>query len=100
MPLYEFECERCQAKFEVFDKIETCPKELPCPDCGGKSVKVLARRGAVLSDTPSWLDRHVQGALLDIDSRNFRPIETKSQLNRYLKQNGLCEAKSAGTRWI
>jgi putative FmdB family regulatory protein len=100
MPLYEFECEKCRATFETIDHVDTCPQELPCPDCGGKARKIISSRGAVHGDTPNWLDDSVQGALLDIDSRQFRAIETRSKLKKHMKAHGICEAPRSGARWI
>jgi putative FmdB family regulatory protein len=103
MPLYEFECVNpdCQARFETIDRIENCPKKLPCPDCGGQAKKIISSRGAVHGDTPNWLeDKMVQGALGDIDSTHFKPIESRGQLKQIMKERGICEAPKAGPRWV
>ena len=100
MPLYEFECGECGAQFETFDRVDTCPQELPCPDCGGRARRIISIRGAVHGDTPGWLDESVQGALLDTDSRYFRAIETRSELKRHIKAKGICESPNSGARWI
>ena len=101
MPLYEFECQQCQTRFEIFERISNCPQVLSCPDCGYLAKKIISTKGTVFGDTPGWLnDPMVQGALTDTDSRKFRPIESRSDLKRYMKQNGICEAPKAGPRWI
>jgi len=101
MPLYTFQCLLCGKEANEFYKINDCPQERKCSDqkCSGWAIKIISGRGIVLSDTPSWLDEHVQGALLDTDSRHFRPIETRSQLKRHLKEKGIVE-RGTGARWI
>jgi putative FmdB family regulatory protein len=101
MPLYEFECSECRARFETIDRVESCPKILPCPDCGGQAVKVISSRGAVHGDSPSWLnDFHVQNALQDLSCRGARPIESRAEHKAFMKKNGICEALKSGPRWI
>ncbi len=42
MPLYDFECTKCQHKFEVFLKMREDPGALTCPECGaGKPRKLV-----------------------------------------------------------
>jgi len=42
MPLYDFECTKCQHKFEVFLKMREDPGALTCPECGaGKPRKLI-----------------------------------------------------------
>ena len=102
MPLYSFQCLLCGQEFDDFYRGDDCPQERGCKNakCPGTAIKVIAARGAVHGDTPSWLDGSVQGALLDIDSRHFRPIESRSDLKRHMKQNGICESPKSGPRWI
>jgi putative FmdB family regulatory protein len=41
MPLYEYECESCQHRFEKIQKFSDPPIEV-CPKCGGKVRKLLS----------------------------------------------------------
>ncbi len=42
MPLYDFECNKCQHKFEAFLKMRETPDALTCPECGaGKPRKLV-----------------------------------------------------------
>jgi putative FmdB family regulatory protein len=103
MPLYSFQCLMCNRVFDEVYRVHDCPQERKCvdPKCRGTAIKIIATRGAVLSDTPSWLeDPMVQGALEDIDSGHFHPIETRGQLKQIMKKRGICEAPGAGPRWI
>jgi len=99
MPIYEFQCSSCGKIQEKIFKINECPQSITCDSCRNQSKKVVCF-GAVQGDTPSWLDDGVQGALVDIDSRRFRPIETRSQLKKVMKERGICESPGSGPRWI
>lgn len=41
MPLYEYECEDCEHRFEVIQKFSDPPLET-CPKCGGSVRKLLS----------------------------------------------------------
>jgi putative FmdB family regulatory protein len=102
MPIYTYQCLMCNKEFDEYARVDDYQQEKICknPKCPGQAIKIISARGVVLSDTPSWLDDQVQGALLDIDSRHFRPIETRGQLKKHLKEQGICEAPKSGARWI
>ena len=46
MPTYEYECRKCQHRFELFQSIKEAPKR-SCPKCRGR-VKRLLGTGAGL----------------------------------------------------
>jgi putative FmdB family regulatory protein len=46
MPTYEYECQKCHHRFEVFQRITESPKK-SCPECKGR-VKRLLGTGAGL----------------------------------------------------
>jgi putative FmdB family regulatory protein len=39
MPIYEYSCSDCSARFEKFVRSMTTELETSCPECGGKQVK-------------------------------------------------------------
>ena len=41
MPLHEYECERCEHRFEVIQKFSDPPVET-CPKCGGPVRKLMS----------------------------------------------------------
>ncbi len=41
MPLYDFECRKCQYKFEAFLKMKETPDALTCPECGSDKPNKL-----------------------------------------------------------
>ena len=41
MPLYEYECGRCQHRFELIQKFSDKPVR-KCPECGGKTERLIS----------------------------------------------------------
>lgn len=39
MPIYEYECPACAAKFELHRGINDSDSEIKCPKCGAKSPR-------------------------------------------------------------
>lgn len=39
MPLYEYQCEQCQHRFEVFQRLGQGANGIQCPKCGSETVK-------------------------------------------------------------
>jgi len=63
MPTYEYECERCEHRFDVFHRMSDPPPEA-CPRCGGPvhkrvgaGVGVLRSRGGGSGRGPGECDR-------------------------------------------
>lgn len=42
MPIYEYECQKCEKVHEVMQKF-TDPPQTKCPDCGGPITKIMSR---------------------------------------------------------
>jgi putative FmdB family regulatory protein len=47
MPTYEYECPKCEHRFEKFQSMSDPPVKT-CPECGGRKVKRLIGTGAGL----------------------------------------------------
>jgi len=91
-PVYDYECTHCGAKQEAFFKIMDKPDDIPCV-CGKEARKVLSA-GMVLGDEmPAWM-RHKE-VLGCLQNSAERPIQSRSEYNRYLKTRGIAEV-SAG----
>lgn len=90
MPVYIFECERCRnAQFERTFHISECPKETHCPLCGHPAKKIIAPVAIQCDsaiDVP-WLESACQTLLPD----DHRPLETRGEYKRYLKENHVIE---------
>jgi len=87
MPLYDFQCVVCDEQFESFLKLKDCDCVQHCPDCGGEGRKIITSK--ILRDEPTWLNADVTAALMDREDPMYRPIETRTEYNRYLKDNGI-----------
>ena len=81
-PRYDFQCD-CGKITEEFFHIEECPDLVKC-DCGKKAKKILSASGGIQTDSDvAWLPSAVK--VLQPDHE--RPITTRSEFKRYLKEN-------------
>jgi putative FmdB family regulatory protein len=39
MPLYEYQCRRCDNSFEKLRRMQDADADLQCPDCGSEEVE-------------------------------------------------------------
>ena len=46
MPIYEYQCNKCNSKFEVLQSITANNEGLTCPECGEPEPKKLLSRFA------------------------------------------------------
>ncbi|NUR53001.1 MAG: zinc ribbon domain-containing protein [Acidobacteria bacterium] len=53
MPLYEYQCESCQRRFEKIQKFSDPPVDV-CPHCGGGPVKKLLSSPAIQFKGSGW----------------------------------------------
>lgn len=88
MPLYEYKCIRCNNLFDKFLFLKDCDKPQRCPECRGKSKKQLSI-GGIQDDHPVWLDGSIIRQLQDTDDPTTRPLSTRTEYNKYLKDNGI-----------
>lgn len=90
-PLYDYQCQTCENIDEKAYSMKSFPKTCKCSKCGGKAKKII-NCGGIQRDEPTWLDDAVRGALQDTDNVQAgteRPIETRTELKRYLKKHNL-----------
>ena len=81
MPIYEFECPKCQNIDERLYLRYESPKSEPCTKCGGQSKKIIST-GAIHTDTPTWLDQSVRNA---VQGDNERPIQNRKDLSNVMR---------------
>ena len=81
MPIYEFQCPKCQHIDERLYMEYKSPKSEPCTQCGGKSKKIIST-GAIHTDTPTWLDQSVRDA---VQGDNERPIQNRKDLSNVMR---------------
>jgi len=88
MPLYEYQCQNCRNEFEKAVPLKEY-KTIPlCPLCGCGECQKILRLGGIQDDHPVWLNQSVRNQLQDTDSPHI-PIESRTQFNRHLKENGI-----------
>ena len=85
-PLYDFQCPFCGKKQEHFFHIDDCPEIIEC-DCGKKALKILSvGHGGIQTDNNvTWLPSAIKTLQPDYE----RPLQTRSQYKKYLKEKGL-----------
>jgi putative FmdB family regulatory protein len=93
MPLYDYECSKCDNVQEEFFKVKDKPLWVRCKKCGNMAAPVImVGHGGIFREEPVWLDDGVRTALQDTDRVALgleKPIETRSEYKRYLKENGI-----------
>lgn len=90
MPLYEYECENCGRIFDLHLKISDLSNDVVCEECDGDAKRIITLgHGGIQDDHPVWLDHSIRCQLQDTDDPTERPIETRTQYNSYLKDNGI-----------
>jgi putative FmdB family regulatory protein len=85
MPIYEYQC-RCGKKHDVFHKGNRVPKHHRC-SCGWMAKKVLST-GGIQCDSVNdvkWLP----SACKVLQKHGEPPLQSRSEYNRYLKENHL-----------
>ena len=59
MPIYEYQCKKCEEQFEILHKVREVKEDITCPSCGGAdyhrlfSVPSKATFGSMAARTPS-----------------------------------------------
>ncbi|MGD8624939.1 MAG: zinc ribbon domain-containing protein [Anaerolineae bacterium] len=83
MPLYEYQCQDCDLRFEkLILSIEREPAEIPCPDCGSSEVRRLISRVAVSSGQGA----DPAGEAPETPAKP--PVFGRKELNEALKKKG------------
>lgn len=89
MPLFDYECTKCRAMKEIIAKVDGFPGSVPCDHCDGEAVKVIVHgHGGIQCDSMvdvPWL----ASAVKVLQPDHERPIETRGEHKRYLKDHHL-----------
>ncbi len=48
MPIYEYQCPKCQRKFEEWVRLSDAHGQEPCPECGTPSPRIISHTSFVL----------------------------------------------------
>lgn len=85
MPTYDYVCDACNHKFELFQSI-TAEPEKKCPECGKKKLRRLIGAGAAIVfkgsgfyQTDYRSDSYKKRAEADSKSSESKPAESKSE---------------------
>ena len=90
MPLYDYECQKCENTFDKLVPLNRYDESQECPECGGRAKKILTLgHGGVQDDHPVWLDESIIRQLQDTDNPRLRRIESRTEYNNYLKDNSI-----------
>lgn len=76
MPVYEYECEHCGARFERFQSIQDEPIR-QCPDCAGSVHKVFHAAGIIFRGS-GWYITDSRKATSAV-SGDTKPASTESK---------------------
>lgn len=83
MPLYVFECQKCEDQQERAFPMASCPRSVPCP-CGHEARKIIAiTRCGVQVDEPSWLTDG--STAMALSKPGEPPILNRTDLKRHLR---------------
>jgi putative FmdB family regulatory protein len=53
LPIYEYECEQCNKRVEILQKLSDTPLET-CPSCGGKVHKMVSSPAGLVFKGSGW----------------------------------------------
>ena len=87
MPTYEYQCKACGSVQEETCRMHDKPDTVTCNGCGGEAGKILSASMVLGDDMPAWM-RHPE-TLGCLQPAGEKPIETRSEYNRYLKNKGI-----------
>lgn len=92
MPAYDYQCNSCGNVQEEFFKVSDKPEIVACVKCGSEAGKILSATTVHGDEMPAWM-RHPH-ALGCLQGSTEKPIESRSEYNRYLKQHGIAEVSA------
>jgi putative FmdB family regulatory protein len=69
MPLYEYQCEACQHRFEVIQKFSDSPVDV-CPQCGGHVKKLISSPAIQFKGSGWYITDYAKKSSTDASSAN------------------------------
>ncbi len=88
MPLYEYQCDQCEHRFEVIQKFSDPPVEV-CPQCGGQVRKLLSSPAIQFKGSGWYITDYARAGKSDGTSAT-KPAEGSANA----KTEGKAEAKT------
>jgi len=89
MPVYTYECGECGKIFDRSMSLKHLTHHVSCESCAGDARKIIVPGYGIQDDHPVWLDDSIRQQLQDTDDPTIKPIETRAEYNRYLRDNGI-----------
>jgi len=75
MPIYEYRCNGCNKRVNVFQRQMNAPAAAVCPNCGGSDLRRLVSRFAVVRNEDQMLDSLDDDSLLSgVDENDPRSV--------------------------
>lgn len=88
MPCYDYKCESCGHVMERYYKMELKPRQDICDRCRG-TANAQIPLVAVHGEEAIWIDDELRGALQSPEDAARKPVTTRSEYNKYLKDNDI-----------
>ena len=85
MALYTFKCGKCGRIMDKIFPMKDCPCKIECIHCRGEAEKILSATSIQTDAKVSWLP----SACEVLQRHGERPLETRTEYKKYLKDNGL-----------
>ncbi len=76
MPIYEYQCSKCEKVTEVLQKISDPPLQV-CSECGGPVSKLVSRTSFQLKGTGWYATDYKKSSSSSADSKPAASTETK-----------------------
>ena len=83
--LYEYQCKKCDKVHEKVFKMTDFPNTIKCESCGGKASKIISKAVTFTDNDIPWMP----SASKVLTKHHERPITTRTEYKKYLKDNSL-----------
>jgi putative FmdB family regulatory protein len=98
MPLYEYQCEACEKRFEKIQKFSD-PLVDTCPSCGGKVRKLLSSPAIQFKGSGFYITDYPKksGGSSDGDSKAAKPAKDKDSSSSSTGDSGGSASNTSST---
>jgi putative FmdB family regulatory protein len=101
LPLYEYECDVCQHRFEVIQKFSDAPVQA-CPACGGAVHKLLSSPAIQFKGSGWYITDYARAGKSDdgkpAGGAEAKPSDTKTESKGESKVESKAETKADGAK--
>jgi len=85
VPLYEYECQKCNKVMDKVSPMDDCPREVECIHCRGVASKILSSTAIQTDGKVPWLASACDTLLTPREPR----LTTRTEWRACLKKKGL-----------